>query len=369
MATDHIFVGTSDGLYKIDKSDGSTVASVSNGAGYNALGESPNGYIYAADDNNVVYKYDLSLNEQWSKSHFYVPKDLLVAPDENRFYVSTNDGVFAFDTSDGSEVWVNRSTGRSQFVTTDSSYSAVYFGDYSSGVYKIDKSDGSIVWNRTFSNYGNIWSGFIDPNTDDLLFGDFSQGHEFRYNLDNTQVWHNYGSVVGSSRTTGSINNSGEYLHGGIDGGIAIMSIDDGTILHETTLSEGIREAKFHPNGGVYVVTSNTLKKFDSSLNEQWSKSLSGFGKYVTAWPEYDTHQTQWLPKYSGRATLGGSGVGGATVYCIRTDTDEIVGTDTTDSNGNWSIRAPGSVGLHFAAQYTDGSGNEYNSPSKPYIN
>lgn len=69
----------------------------------------------------------------------------------------------------------------------------------------------------------------------------------------------------------------------------------------------------------------------------------------------------------AGTVTLNGSGVQGAKVYVIDTNSDTVVGTATTDTNGDYSVTVPAEPPYHVAVQYDDGS-QKYNALSKPYI-
>jgi hypothetical protein len=70
----------------------------------------------------------------------------------------------------------------------------------------------------------------------------------------------------------------------------------------------------------------------------------------------------------SGTVSLSGSGVQGARVFVIDTDTDTIEATATTDTYGDYSVTVPAEAPYHVAVQYDDGS-QKYNALSKPYIN
>lgn len=74
------------------------------------------------------------------------------------------------------------------------------------------------------------------------------------------------------------------------------------------------------------------------------------------------------MPSLSGTCTLDGSAISGAAVYLINTDDGAVEATATTDANGEYTFSSVPGGTYHVAAQYDDGSGTQYNAPSKPFI-
>lgn len=70
----------------------------------------------------------------------------------------------------------------------------------------------------------------------------------------------------------------------------------------------------------------------------------------------------------SGTVTLNGSGVQGATVRVIDQNTDTQIASATTDSNGDYGITVDSGLTVHVTVEYEDGSGNQYNDESKPFV-
>lgn len=73
----------------------------------------------------------------------------------------------------------------------------------------------------------------------------------------------------------------------------------------------------------------------------------------------------------SGNVTLGGVAQAGATVYLIDETSDTLIGTVTTDSNGNYIFGAGYPIVIshtyHVAVEYQTG-GIKYNALSQPFI-
>lgn len=69
-----------------------------------------------------------------------------------------------------------------------------------------------------------------------------------------------------------------------------------------------------------------------------------------------------------GTTNLNGSAVSGARVFVVDTTNDTIVADTTSDGSGNWTASVPTGNTYHVCAQYDDGSGNQYNEYSKPFM-
>jgi hypothetical protein len=70
----------------------------------------------------------------------------------------------------------------------------------------------------------------------------------------------------------------------------------------------------------------------------------------------------------SGTVTLNGSGVDGATIYCIDTTNQDVAEVTTTDANGDYRVRVDTGDLYHMVVQYEDDQGNQYNDESKPFL-
>lgn len=69
-----------------------------------------------------------------------------------------------------------------------------------------------------------------------------------------------------------------------------------------------------------------------------------------------------------GTVTLSDNPVQGAIVTVIDSDEDAVEAVDTTDVNGEWSATVPGDSTYHATVEYEDGSGDQYNDESKPFL-
>lgn len=70
----------------------------------------------------------------------------------------------------------------------------------------------------------------------------------------------------------------------------------------------------------------------------------------------------------SGTAVVSGSTIEGAEISVVNEDTDTVVQTTTSGSNGEWSFTVPGGPEYHIIAEFEAGDGTQYNVKSKPFI-
>lgn len=71
----------------------------------------------------------------------------------------------------------------------------------------------------------------------------------------------------------------------------------------------------------------------------------------------------------SGTATLDGAAIEGAKIHVINSDSDTHVGTDTTGTDGSYSVTVPDDTAEYAVfAQYEDSTGNQYDTEGRPFI-
>lgn len=64
----------------------------------------------------------------------------------------------------------------------------------------------------------------------------------------------------------------------------------------------------------------------------------------------------------------GGAAIEGAVVYAIDSEGNALLGSDTTDVNGDYSIAVDQSTTAHAFVQYEDSNGQKYAAVSRPYL-
>jgi len=111
------------------------------------------------------------------------------------------------------------------------------------------------------------------------------------------------------------------------------------------------------------VITSASASTFGTNT----TTTAQGEALIISATGTPSTAGTSGFQEITGQVTLNGIGVGGAVIYVIDTETDSIVGTETTDGNGEYLLTVPSEPLYHVTVQYDDGS-EKYNALSKPYV-
>jgi hypothetical protein len=154
----------------------------------------------------------------------------------------------------------------------------------------------------------------------------------------------------------------------------------------QSTTSPFLRNLSYSQNGQTIIAAvtgvDGTTETVEQPLDGQSSYTLNFQNAHqdyritfklessdVTTTPTVDsaTILTE-LETISGTVTLGGAGQQNVTVLVINSDTDSLVTTTTTDSNGDYSVDVPANTTYHLAVQYDDGQGNQYNAKSKPFL-
>ena len=116
---------------------------------------------------------------------------------------------------------------------------------------------------------------------------------------------------------------------------------------------------------------TNTLTGFDGTTgNDYWLQVEYGALTTVTdATPTFDAYTLASNTTVTGPSvTLDGSAIQGAVITIIESDTGDHLGTDTTDTNGDWAIDVPQGSAVHCMCEYEDADGNRYRDYSKPFI-
>ena len=70
----------------------------------------------------------------------------------------------------------------------------------------------------------------------------------------------------------------------------------------------------------------------------------------------------------SGTCTLDGDPVQGAKVHVINSDTDTHEGTDTSDSDGNWSVTVSDENAEYACFAQLEQDGEQYDAEGRPFI-
>jgi hypothetical protein len=169
-----------------------------------------------------------------------------------------------------------------------------------------------------------------------------------------------------TSPTNGSIN---EPLQATLQGSTYShpFGISHDRTRWQVTDTSGVYTTPVYDSGWVagaptsHLIPSGTL---DPETTYYWRLS---YRDVEYAWSEWssETYFTTKTLLIGGKVTLNSVGVSGAKVYCVKQTTNAVVGTDTSDGNGDYSFY-PLELGekYHLTVEYENG-GTLYNSLNK----
>lgn len=375
MSFEHVFVNNgNDELVKIDNSSGSVVNRKKFNNNVGAVGRDKDGYVYASIS-GILRK---------------------------------------FDPSDISEVWSANQRTNSRNVIKVGGVGGDVYGGGSSEFSRIDKDTGNVLW----SNYLGSGESINDMTTDGEYMYAHSKSNTISYQIDPSS-----GSNKSEVEIGGYLNNTGGFAY--YNGIFHISNSENGSYMQSDGWDdngEGLTYINNNGNvevdeSGVFLSGYGEVIKLDFSGNEIWTKSSglnSSYVKYmdvspdsvwirlsdgtyyrlnpqtgdiiwslsstveyalssIGGYPALDMYQfkpASWyqLTQLSGSVNLNSAGVTSAEVYLIDTVNDRFGTKVTTDSSGNWTADVRKGPQYHVVCQYTDDSGEKYNTQSYPYI-
>jgi len=177
IVEDKIIVGSSDGLFLLDKDNGKIIWKKE----FRAISTKPAFYdnvVYTGSHDGNVYAIDIETSDILWK--FETEGEIHSSPIvyENSLYFGSNDGyLYNIDLKNGLSIWEYK-TGNAIISSPIIYKNSIYFGSWDSNLYSLDIKDGKLNWKFT-TGWGVDSSPSIRENT--IFFG--SQDNNF-YALD-----------------------------------------------------------------------------------------------------------------------------------------------------------------------------------------
>jgi len=342
-------------------------------------------YTYDATGGNIEQRplSDISTTNWSTSTSISNPYDATVDGSGNLYIaheeLSGSENLTRYDTN-GSLAWQTRpQTGRASeggdAVSIGMGYqgSYVYCGmpqnDFPS-IVKVRTSDGS--FEAEHSNPPGIPDSVFSADDGYIYYVAAGDGvSRIDPSMDYTTEVNNYvGFNLGDEMIQ---KDSGEMVANGYDDWAHFEASSNLTVITRVTddLSSGIAmDVAGNVVGFDYISSPTALRGWDLGTGtEQWSNNtpeypLNGF---IRTNPHHSLYPNEWAFNLSGQAVQGGSGVSGAKIYVLDATNDTLLGTTTSDANGNWSFSTTQQTTVHVVAEYDDGT-DQYNVESYPFI-
>lgn len=133
------------------------------------------------------------------------------------------------------------------------------------------------------------------------------------------------------------------------------------TVVSADVVQDDTIELRVVFDGGTVLSTYNSL----ATINVAYDQTAAADAASASAGASDPTAQE--TRAIGGTCTLNGSGVGGAVVRVVDSDSNEVAETVTTAGDGSWSAVVPTSATYHAVSSYDDGT-DRYNAKSNPYL-
>jgi outer membrane protein assembly factor BamB len=270
----YIFVGSSNGLYAIEKDTGEKVWSKDIGT----ISCKPyyfDGVVFCGSQNGNVYALDSKSGEIiWI---YYTDGAIYSSPIvyDNLLFVGSNDhNLYALDIDNRQVKWKYKTSGAvisSPIIHND----LVYFGSWDNNIYALDSETGELIWKYT-TGWGVDSSPVIKNN---VLFVGSEDNHLYALDAENGEL--KWGFKTNAGISSSPIVYGGNVFFGSQDGRIYSLDAKTGELIWSDApdyhiqgilnyITKPIVSSPFAYDGKIYVGSTNgKIYSYDAKTYEK----------------------------------------------------------------------------------------------------